>query len=96
MSIRFLSLADQEIDDAVLWYEELAEGLSRDFLDDLDRTVRLVVTYPDLITQTKAGNRQFRFARYPYSLVYAIDRQTIVVLAVARQRHQPRYWVERI
>jgi hypothetical protein len=37
MRIRFLSLADQEVDDAVRWYDEQAEGLSQDFLDELDR-----------------------------------------------------------
>ena len=42
MNIRFLSLADQEVADAVQWYEEQAEGLSRAFLDELDRVVRLV------------------------------------------------------
>jgi hypothetical protein len=46
MNIRFLSLADREVDDAVLWYEEQAEGLSRAFLDELDRVVRLVCIYP--------------------------------------------------
>jgi len=45
MKIRFLNLADQEVDDAVRWYEEQAEGLSRDFLDELDRVVRLVRLY---------------------------------------------------
>jgi hypothetical protein len=35
MNIRFLSLADQEVSDAVEWYEEQAEGLSRAFLDEL-------------------------------------------------------------
>ena len=34
MNIRFLKLAEQEVDDAVRWYEEQAEGLSRDFLDE--------------------------------------------------------------
>ncbi len=50
MEIRFLSLADQEVDNAVGWYEEQAEGLSRDFLDELDRVVRLVRIYPLLAT----------------------------------------------
>ena len=51
MNIRFLSLADQEVSDAVEWYEEQAEGLSRAFLDELDRIVRLVRTYPLIATQ---------------------------------------------
>ncbi len=33
MNVRFLTLAQQEVDDAVEWYEEQAEGRSRDFLD---------------------------------------------------------------
>jgi hypothetical protein len=42
MNIRFLSLAHQEVDDAVAWHNEQAEGLGLDFLDELDRVVRLV------------------------------------------------------
>ena len=59
MNIRFLSLADQEVDDAVRWYDEKEEGLSRDFLDDLDRTVRLVKTYPLLAKQIEPEMRRF-------------------------------------
>jgi restriction endonuclease S subunit len=51
MKIRFLSLGNQEVDDAVRWYEEQAEGLSRNFLDELDRVVRLVKTYPRIAKQ---------------------------------------------
>ena len=35
--IRFLHLAQQELDDAVAWYEEREEGLGQEFLDELDR-----------------------------------------------------------
>jgi len=37
MEIRFLSLANREVDDAVQWYDAREEGLSREFLDELDR-----------------------------------------------------------
>ena len=36
MNIRFLALAQQEVDEA-LWFDETANGKGRDFLDDLDR-----------------------------------------------------------
>ena len=42
MEIRFLSLANREVDDAAQWYEAREEDLSREFLDELDRIVRLV------------------------------------------------------
>lgn len=96
MKIRFLKLADQEVDDAVMWYEEQAEALSRDFLDELDRVVRLVKIYPLMGTQIEPEIRRFLFTRFPYSLVYGIDQETIVVIAVAHQHREPRYWADRI
>jgi plasmid stabilization system protein ParE len=96
MNIRFLSLADQEVDDAVAWYNEQAEGLGRDFLDELDRVIRLIRTYPLLATQIEPEIRRFLLIRFPYSLVYGIDQETIVVIAVAHLHREPRYWADRI
>jgi plasmid stabilization system protein ParE len=96
MNVRFLSVADREVDDAVLWYDQQAEGLSRDFLDELDRAVRLVKGHPFLATEIEPEIRRFLFARFPYALIYGIDHETIVVIAVAHNHRQPRYWADRI
>ena len=96
MNIRFLSLADQEVDDAVRCYDGQQEGLSRDFLDELDRIVRLVKTYPLIATQIEPDLRRFLFTRFPYSLIYGIDQETIVVIAVAHQQQEPRYLADRV
>jgi plasmid stabilization system protein ParE len=96
MNLRFLSLANREVDDAVQWYDEQAEGLSRAFLDELDRVVRLVRAYPLIATQIEPEIRRFLFTRFPYSLIYGIDQATIVIIAVAHQHREPRYWADRI
>jgi plasmid stabilization system protein ParE len=96
MNIRFLSFADREVEDAVRWYEEQDESLSRLFLDELDRIVRLIRLYPLIATQVEPEIRRFLFAHFPYSLVYGIDHETIVVIAVAHQHQKPRYWADRI
>ena len=96
MKIRFLNLADQEVDDAVRWYEEQATGLSRDFLDELDLVVRLVRIYPLMGIQIEPEIRRFLFTRFPYSLIYGIDQEMIIIIAVAHQHRKPRYWADRI
>jgi plasmid stabilization system protein ParE len=96
MNIRFLILADQEVADAVQWYEQQSEGLGRAFLDELDRVVRLVRVYPLIATQIEPEIRRFLFSRFPYSLIYGIDRETLVVIAVAHQHREPRYWANRL
>ena len=95
MNVRFLTLAQQEVDDAVVWFEERAEGKGLDFLDDLDRVVRLVKAYPFASPQIEPEIRRCLFARFPYSVVYGLDEDTIVVIAVAHTHRAPQYWVDR-
>ena len=94
MNVRFLTLAQQEVDEAVAWFEERTEGKGVDFLDELDRIVRIVKAYPRASPQIDLEIRRRLFARFPYSLIYGIDRNTIVVVAVAHSRRSPRYWVD--
>jgi hypothetical protein len=46
VNIRFLTLAQQEVDEAVVWFDERVEGKGVSFLDELDRVVRLVKAFP--------------------------------------------------
>ena len=49
-----------------------------------------------MATQIEEEIRRFLFTRFPYSLIYGIDQETIVVIAVAHQHREPRYWAGRI
>jgi hypothetical protein len=96
VNVRFLSLTEQEIDEAVAWFDEQVEGKGTDFLDELDRVIRRVKAYPFASTQIEPDIRRCLFAHFPYSLIYGIEEQTIVVIAVAHFRRTPRYWVGRM
>lgn len=96
MKIRFLVLAQRELDDAVVWYNEQAAGLGQQFLDELDRAVRRTVAFPMSCPEIEPEVRRCLLARFPYGLIYGIDRETIVVVAVAPLHREPRYWVGRI
>ena len=96
MNVQFLTLAQQEVDEAVVWFEERAEGKGIEFLDELDRVVRLIRTYPMAWPEIEPEIRRCLFARFPYSLVYGLDDDLIVIIAVAHSHRQPRYWVDRL
>ena len=96
MNVRLLTLAQQEIDEAVLWFEQQLEGKGIDFLDELDRVVRLVKAFPFASTEIEPEIRRCLFARFPYSLIYGLERDTIVIIAVAHSHREPRYWAERL
>ena len=96
MNLRFLTLAQQEVDEAFQWFEEKAEGKGLEFLDELDRVVRLMRSFPLAAVEIEPEIRRSLLARFPYALIYGMDDQTLIVIAVAHTHREPRYWVERI
>ena len=46
MKVRFLTIAQQEVDDAFRWLEERNERMGFEFLTELDRVVRVVRRFP--------------------------------------------------
>lgn len=96
MNVRFLTIAEAEVNKAVSWYQEQTEDQSLNFLAELDRAVRVITLYPLLGFQIEPDICRFLFRRFPYSLIYGIDNDTIVVIAVAHDHREPRYWTDRI
>jgi plasmid stabilization system protein ParE len=96
MKVRFLIPAQSEVDDAVAWYASQSRSLGTQFLDDLDRAVRRIVTYPLASTKIEEGLRRCLLSRFPYSIIYGLDSETVIVIAVAHLHREPRYWIDRL
>ena len=96
MTVRFLVPAQQELDDAVAWYDQQADGLGNEFLDELDRVIRRVVVYPLSALEIESGLRRGLLARFPYGIIFGLDGDTVVVVAVAHLHREPRYWADRV
>ena len=96
MRVRFLVPAQQELDDAVAWYDQQADGLGNEFLDELDRVIRRVVAYPLSALEIESGLRRGLLARFPYGIIFGLDGDTVVVVAVAHLHREPRYWADRV
>ena len=96
MRIRFLEAAQREVDDAVAWYNEREEDLGREFLDELDRVIRRIKSFPLASTEIEPGIRRCLLARFPYGLIYGIDEDLLIVVAVSHLHRQPRYWIDRL
>ena len=95
MKVSFLALAQQELDDAVAWYNEQASELGVEFLDELDRVVRRAVAFPMSCPEIEPGIRRCLLARFPYGNIYGTDDEAIIVIAVAHLHRAPRYWIDR-
>ncbi len=96
MKVSFLKPAQVEVDDAAAWYGSQSANLVIPFLDNPDMAVRRIVTYPFSHIEVEQGLRRCLFSRFPYGIIYGIDTDTIIVVAVAHLHREPRYWIDRM
>jgi plasmid stabilization system protein ParE len=102
ISYRFLSPAEEEMTEAALFYEMTASArLGTDFLDDVQRAIDRLRKYPQS-GEPIAGEsialalRRTLLHRFPFSLIYAIEENAIVIIAVAHHGRRPGYWQSRV
>jgi plasmid stabilization system protein ParE len=96
VTVRFLEVAEIELDHAVQWYESQAPGLGDAFLIEVLSAAERVSLYPEAWHSLDEGLRRCRLNRFPYGLIYAIENGDVLVLAVAHLHREPGYWRDRL
>jgi len=96
MNLRFLRLAQKELDDSFLWYDSQLVGLGNEFLDEIDIAVRRIQAYPESCELIEDGLRRCLINRFPYGIIYGIDEDKIIIVAIAHLHRKPQYWHERL
>jgi plasmid stabilization system protein ParE len=96
VKVRFLTIAQQEVDDAFHWFEERNENLGFEFLTEIDRIVQLVRSFPFAAFEIEPEIRRALLARFPYAVVYGVTPNEIIVIAVSHTHRKPKYWIDRI
>lgn len=96
MQVRLHPAARAELHEAAEWYALRAgQRVASDFVSAYDEARSRIVEYPQLGTPGAAETRKLRFRGFPYSLVYRLAKDHIVIVAIAHQRRRPGYWGKR-
>jgi len=82
--------------EAALFYEAAKSGLGDAFLDDVQHAIDTVREHPELGESVAYGFRRILVRRFPFTVIYAIEPETIAVAAVTHQRRSPDYWKGRM
>ena len=93
---RFLSPAEEEMTEAALFYESRLNGLGNDFLDDVQRAIDRLSEYPHSGEPIDSSLRRTLLHRFPFSLIYAVEQECLVIVAVAHHGRAPEYWRSRV
>jgi toxin ParE1/3/4 len=94
-SVIFHPMAEQELLDAVSYYEEQETGLGLEYLGEVEHAVNFLMRYPEAGSKVRGSIRRLTLPKFPYSLLYRVMEEQIRVLAVAHHKRKPKYWVDR-
>jgi plasmid stabilization system protein ParE len=73
-----------------------AAGPGRRFFGEVQRAENLISQFPELAPEISAGVRKRLLRKFGYSLIYTIEKDRVLILAVAHYRRRPGYWIGRV
>ena len=96
MLVIFHEEAGAELFEAARYYEERGQGLGYALIEDVEQAVRELSESPLSCPTIGTVLRRRIVRRFPYSLLYVVETERIVVMVVAHQKRRPGYWKYRI
>ena len=96
LEIEFLDEALEEAEAAARWYAQRSESAALGFADVIDLAAAAIHRLPTAWPPFEQGTRRYLLRRYPFGVVYRVERTRILIIAVAHGHRRPGYWRSRL
>ncbi|MGD9631000.1 MAG: type II toxin-antitoxin system RelE/ParE family toxin [Pyrinomonadaceae bacterium] len=91
MKARFHPEARAEHLQSARFYERERKGL-----DTIARAVKRIGKSPDSFPVYRSPFRRLVILEFPFTLIYSIEADSVLIVAVAHQSREPEYWTDRL
>src|SRR5256885_234571 len=93
MTVKFHPEARAELREAKRWYRDRSPLAAVAFAQMMDEAVVAIAEAPLRYPVGEFDTREYIFPRrFPYTVVYRMRRNDVVVVAIAHQSREPGYW----
>jgi plasmid stabilization system protein ParE len=87
--------AAREVQEAFDWYDVRSEGLGLEFLRAADASLAGVQRNPLAFPKVHKEVRRVLIRKFPYTLFYIVEEESIVVVACFHAKRDPIDWLRR-
>jgi len=94
--LRFHPDVAMDIKEAYNWYEEQSVGLGEELFDEIERSYQAIREFPKAWAPFPYGFRRYLLSRFPYSVMYKIDDESIYIIAIMHNSRKPNSWFTRL
>jgi len=88
--------AEDDLKEAFSWYEDKRIGLGYDFMLQVDAGINYINRNPELHPIEYKGTRKHLIKRFPYKIIYLLEEEEIIILAVIHGKRSPDLIKKRI
>ena len=96
MIYSFHPTAEEELNQAIDYYDECQKGLGLEFLKEMYRTLQNILAFPNAWSPLSSSTRRCLSKRFPYGIIYQIAGEEILIIAVTNLSRAPDYWQGRV
>ena len=96
MKVNILKVAQSEFLDAKEYYEIERSGLGKIFEKEIRQGIEKIKKFPEAWSVERPEIRRFILHKFPYKILYSIQKDEILILAFAHSHRKPDYWDERV
>ncbi|MDF1882109.1 type II toxin-antitoxin system RelE/ParE family toxin [Sulfurimonas sp. MAG313] len=96
MKIEFLPPAQQELDEAFTFYEYQQKGLGKRFVKELKFSIYRIKEFPLAWQNITKSTRRCLVKNFPYGVVYQLEKEKIIIVAIANLHRKPNYFFKRL
>ncbi len=95
MRIRILACAEEEIAEAVDYYNAQRPGLGFEFAEEVKKALNRISAFPQAWPHFSHATRRCMVSRFPYGVVYQSREDLILVFGLMHLRCDPKRWQDR-
>ena len=95
MTVRILSVAEQEFSDAVSHYNNESPGLGFEFAIEVNATIERIKNNPNAWTLLSRRTRRCLTNRFPFGIIYEGREEEILIVSVMHLHRHPESWTGR-
>jgi len=92
VKFRLLPPARHELQQAAHYYENCIPGLGHDFLLEVREAIQRIILWPEAWQPLDAEIRRCRTHRFPYGIIYLMEKGEVLVLSVMHLHRHPDSW----
>ena len=96
MKTKFLTPARSEFREIIGYYNDQREGLGLEFVMEIRQTLLRMKRFPLAWSPLSSRVRRCRVNRFPYSIIYEVGDDILLIAAIQHHSKAPESWRKRL